>query len=104
MSYFTVVENNQQVINKEDVNVSNVERQRKRDHKGINNPHYGHKLNVQQKENISTAMKERNQGIKENIEQIKQRQLDEEKAKEVFRQVLREYMSDAAILTNNKQS
>ena len=60
MSYFTLYADNQNLINMKEMKIADknvIQPMRKRNHQGVNNPHYGHKQSEESKRRISESQK-----------------------------------------------
>lgn len=98
MSYFTLDVENQNVINMKEGKIADkntVQPIKKRNHQGMNNPHFGHKQSEESKRRISDTQKQRYEGYKQTM--------TEDKVRDICHQVLNEYINRNAKPINNSK-
>lgn len=88
MSYF--------VISEEQMTTPEQEK-KVRDHRGTNNPHYGHIMKPASKDAIARSQKARYDYYKQAVANI----MTEERVKEIIIETVQDYLSQNAIQTNN---
>jgi hypothetical protein len=89
MSYFTILEDQRTTPVPE----------KKRDHKGQNNPHFGHIMQPASREAISKTQKARYDYYRKAIENM----LTEERVRDIIKETIDDYMANNATeIKNNK--
>ena len=85
MSYFTLYADNQNLINMKEMKIADknvIQPMRKRNHQGVNNPHYGHKQSEESKRRISESQKMRYRNT-----------ITEDKVRTICNEVIEEYLN-----------
>lgn len=85
MSYFTLNSDNQNLINMKKMKITDrnvIQPMRKRNHQGVNNPHYGHKQSEESKRRISESQKMRYRNT-----------ITEDKVRTICNEVIEEYLN-----------
>lgn len=85
MSYFTLYADNQNLINMKEMKIADknvIQPMRKRNHQGVNNPHYGHKQSEESKRRISESQKLRYRNT-----------ITEDKVRTICNEVIEEYLN-----------
>ena len=94
MSHFTLDADNQNLINMKEMKIADknvIQPMRKRNHQGVNNPHYGHKQSEESKRRISESQKMRYRNT-----------ITEEKVRVICQEVLNEYLDRLTKPNNNR--
>ena len=105
MSYFTLDADNQNLINMREEKIADknvIQPMRKRNHQGVNNPHYGHKQSEESKRRISETQTKRNDMIREFVKRGMQKPITEEKVRVICQEVLNEYLDRLTKPNNNR--
>jgi len=70
-----------------------------RDHRGENNPHYGHAMQPASKNAIARSQKARYDYYKQAVANI----MTEDRVREIIKETVQDYLSQNAVQTNNNR-
>ena len=106
MSYFTLDVENQNVINMKEGKIADkntVQPIKKRNHQGVNNPHYGHAMTEESKRRISERQQQRYDMIRQLVRKGQQKTVTEDRVKEIVDEAIERYLRTHATPINNNR-
>ncbi len=94
MSYITIDQDNQKLTNMNEEKIT----KKKKDHRGVKNPHFGFTMTKKSKEAISRSQKARYELYKNALANI----ISEERVREITLETLNDYLKNDSKNINNK--
>ena len=105
MSYFTLDVENQNLINMKEEKIADkntVQPIKKRNHQGVNNPHFGHAMSDESKRRISERQQQRYDMIRQLVRKGQQPTMSEDRVRAICNEVIAEYLNRNAKPINNR--